>query len=427
MVYHAVGHGWTSHALGIDTAGWDIVQDKTEKKLLAQVDGQRVFFKGIPANTNLCYFQEEARSKFAVTVTEYAKLHPEVDVLHVWLADDCMNFCECDNCKKKSPSDWYVVLLNSIDDALTQAGLDTRIAFLAYCELLWPPVHERIINKDRFLLMFAPITRSYKKTYRQELEQAEFPPVPPYKLNVSNFPRSVAENVAFLRGWQEVFGGDSFLFDYIMMWEVTRDFSSVYVPQVIFDDSLYLKELGLNGNVSCQLQRVFFPHGFAMYILGKTLTEGEFDYGAEREKYFSCIYGELAKPVEALFETVFKELPVEYFRFEHARVDLALAVRIRKLKAAVIKFENKYGGHISKDAIVSKSVEILQIYTESLKLLCDCLYRKMRGESFADQKESWLNSCARARCLFICSATYAIGLPTWRAFFPMIGSLKASL
>ena len=53
------------------------------------------------------------------------------------------------------------MLLNEIDERLTALGLDTRLAFLIYFELLWPPVTQHLKNPDRFILMFAPITRTY--------------------------------------------------------------------------------------------------------------------------------------------------------------------------------------------------------------------------------------------------------------------------
>jgi hypothetical protein len=61
----------------------------------------------------------EARTIVAKYITKYAKEHLNVDYLHVWLADATGNHCECDECKKKIPSDWYVMLLNEIDERLT--------------------------------------------------------------------------------------------------------------------------------------------------------------------------------------------------------------------------------------------------------------------------------------------------------------------
>lgn len=97
-------------------------------------------------------------------IVDYAKTHPEIDHLHVWLSDGWNNRCECDGCRVKRPSDWYVDLLNELDERLEADGLPTRIVFLAYADLLWAPERSRLRNEDRFIIMFAPLTRTWRTT-----------------------------------------------------------------------------------------------------------------------------------------------------------------------------------------------------------------------------------------------------------------------
>ena len=130
---------------------------------MAEIGGIRGLFHGILMNTNLCYSKQEVRLAFAGHVAAYCRKHPGLDLLHVWLADDGNNSCECEECKKKLPSDWYIELLNSIDSELTKEKIAVKIVFLAYFDLLWPPKKEVLHNPDRFVFMFAPITRSYRK------------------------------------------------------------------------------------------------------------------------------------------------------------------------------------------------------------------------------------------------------------------------
>ncbi len=40
---------------------------------------------------------------------------------------------------KHTQTDWYIMPLNEIDAALTELGLQTKLVFLIYFELLWPP------------------------------------------------------------------------------------------------------------------------------------------------------------------------------------------------------------------------------------------------------------------------------------------------
>ena len=47
--------------------------------------------------------------------------------------------------------------------------------------------------------------------------------IPPFERNKLQFPRTPEGNLAFLRGWQGTFDGDSFDFDYHLMWDHFRD------------------------------------------------------------------------------------------------------------------------------------------------------------------------------------------------------------
>lgn len=127
ILYHAVGHGWTCEPLGLNGLGWDPVTDTVDQKYrqyLALLNGKRELFQGIPLNTSLCYSNSEARKIMAESVVEYLENNPAVDILHFWLADDMNNQCECDACKTVRPSDFYVMMLNELDELLTQKEID---------------------------------------------------------------------------------------------------------------------------------------------------------------------------------------------------------------------------------------------------------------------------------------------------------------
>ena len=203
MMQHRVGHGWTGEALGYTATGWET--DDTEiapekKSLLAEVNGKRELFGGVPTNTNLCYSNPAVVELYCEKVLNYVKEHPEADYLHVWLADLFNNVCECEECRKKILTDHYIHMLNAIDAKLTEAGYGTKLVFLLYQELLWAPQTEQLNNPDRFVLMFAPISRTFMKSYAQA---GELSPTPEYVLNKITLPVSMEENMAFLKDWQQ--------------------------------------------------------------------------------------------------------------------------------------------------------------------------------------------------------------------------------
>lgn len=74
------------------------------------------------------------------------------------------------------PADFYVRMLNEVDRRLTARGLSTRIGFILGYDLLWTPLKERIENPGRFLLLFAPITRTYREPYLRDGETIDRAP-----------------------------------------------------------------------------------------------------------------------------------------------------------------------------------------------------------------------------------------------------------
>ena len=81
---------------------------------------------------NLCYSNPKVREIITDEIVDYLKNHPWINALHFWLADGSNNNCECDECKKALPSDFYVKMLNELDAKLSAADLSTKIVFLIY-------------------------------------------------------------------------------------------------------------------------------------------------------------------------------------------------------------------------------------------------------------------------------------------------------
>ncbi len=312
MLYHAVGHGWTCEPLGISGRGWEpvaLTPTPEQTKHMALVNGNRGLWNGIPLNTNLCYGNAETRELITEYIARYAQQHPEIDVLHFWLADDANNQCECQDCQKARPSDFYVEMLNLLDEKLSSRGLPTKVVFLLYFDLLWPPEREKIQNQDRFLLMFAPITRTFSKPLHP-LKQT--PELPPYRQNQLSFPRDVEENLAYLKAWQSSFSGDSFDYDYHLISPLQYDLGLEITGRVLYQDIQALASLGLHGLIHCQVQRVGIPHNFLGWMSGRVLWDAALDYAQEKELYFRQAFGDRAGDVQNFLEKASRLFPMEY-------------------------------------------------------------------------------------------------------------------
>jgi hypothetical protein len=323
LVYHTVGHGWTCEPFGIPGLSWEPVTDIPAgvSSYFAELGGKRDLFHGIPLNTNLCYGNPEVRTRVAQAITDYAKSHLEVDLIHFWLADGSNNQCECPLCRDTRPSDFYVAMLNELDEKLAKASLPHRIVFLIYVDLLWQPEIEKIANPDRFVLMFAPITRTYSQPF---VPGKELPPVPTFVRNKLTFPKSAGENLAFLKPWQALAGGDDsdgFDFDYHMMWDHYKDPGHEALATVLHADLQNLASFSLNGLVSCQVQRLFFPVPLLMAVMAKTLWNRSADLETIANDTYAAAFGPEWAKVRTFMKSISQLFNAPWLRLEEPLVN----------------------------------------------------------------------------------------------------------
>ncbi len=306
LLYQRGGHGWTSEPFGISGDDWSAIDDSTlsddYRACIAEVNGVRRLWRGVPSRTNLCYSNPDARAIVTDAIFDYCKAHPAMSAVHFWLADDENCHCECANCVTKRPADWYIVMLNELDQKLTAAGLDTKVVFLLYMDLLWEPETETLTNPDRFILMFAPISRNYGETYDDCLTYDR--ELPEYVRNRITLPASLNENLAQLRRWQTKFDGDSFAYDYHLMWAHMYDPGYEASAKNLHADMQALSAIGIDGMVSCQVQRCFFPTALPLVSMAAGLWDkaGSFDDVADR--YYLDAYGADGKVLRPLLQRI---------------------------------------------------------------------------------------------------------------------------
>lgn len=388
LLYHAVGHGWTCEPFGIPGLGWDLYEGEVPEdyiKYTAEINGKRGLWEGIPLNTNLCYSNPEVRNIITDSIVEYLEDHPEIDLLHFWLADGANNQCECEECKKALPSDFYVMMLNELDRKLSSKGIDTKIVFLLYVDLLWPPEKERIENPDRFIMMFAPITRSYNDTFKTIDTSLN---IPEYKRNKLIFPKNIEENLAFLREWQRIFKGDSFDFDYHLMWAHYADPGYMRIAKVIYEDIKNLKTIGLNGLISCQIQRAFFPTGFPMYVMASALWDDTVSFDNLINDYFISAFGSdgtIVKDYLSKMSSLFEPLSL----IRERPPSVSFLEDLGKIKDILYEIEPTIKKNLSlKSEAFSKSWLYLDYHRNVVNRLCVILKDLLKGDKNSAIK-SW--------------------------------------
>ncbi|MBO5868699.1 MAG: DUF4838 domain-containing protein, partial [Oscillospiraceae bacterium] len=317
---HGGGHSLLSEVMGIDPKEKTLYArgEKTPSEevvpMLAMTNGKRQLFRNHNNQpslyfTNLCYSQKTVRDRFAARVVAHIEKSPQVFLTGASLADGSHNHCECEECRKKNPSDWLIMMLNQVDEILTEKGLDNMVNISFYVDSVFAPISERIKNPNRFMLTFCPISRRYNAG----LTDIDNLPEPiPYVRNNYQVPTTMPQLYALLKEWQKVFDGPVTVFDYHFWRHQYRDPGLAAISRRVYEDVLSYWPTGMAGCMQDGSNRSFFPHGFHGHIYAEALINRDCDYEAELADYFSHFYGEDWKVVRTYLENITNAFDHDY-------------------------------------------------------------------------------------------------------------------
>ena len=281
---HVMGHGALTEPFGvrhmISGMHYDIPEET--KKVFAEVNGKRDLFHSSPFFTQVCMSQESIRRHIVTWLADYLEEKPYIDFLHFWLADYINNHCECADCAQKTPSDWYVIMLNELDALLTERGNPAKIVFIMYVDTLWPPIVEKLNNPRRFILTTAATARTAGDSYSGERCEG---PLPAWTRNQYNSPKGgFAQVLSFTDAWKRAFDGPKFLFEYYLYTKHYEDPGYMEFARNLARDMKNLHLTGFDGVMSDQTQRAYFPTGLPAAMVG----EFEFDSAQDVETYIDA-------------------------------------------------------------------------------------------------------------------------------------------
>ena len=396
LQFHDMGHGWTAESFGIDTTnGWvksdaDPIPEES-LEFVAMTDGERKLWRGVALNTNFCMSNPRARAKVVKKISDYAEASSNVDYLHVWLADGHNNHCECEECKKKIPSDWYVMTMNELDEELTRRGLATRIVFICYVDTTWAPKTVFIKNPDRFSLLIAAISRDYAMVVPTELDTSKVK-TPEFELNNIILPRAVEEYLKHGKEWQDRCRVQSFVYEYHYWWPQYRDLGLFSATKNVHDDIVGYKANNCNGLVEDGSQRSFFPNGLSFNVYASTLYDISVDHDEIKEDYFKHAYGEDYKEVIAFFERLGEAVDFNYFIQKQAETGVFYRPEIADKIRSVVKICDDFAPFVEAHKNMpyraqTVSYRILRRYLEYCKGLAPALALKAEGKEYQAKAE----------------------------------------
>ena len=397
LQFHDIGHGWTAYPFGIDyTDDYakntdDSVYGEGMLKYIAEVGGKRGIYQHF-MNTNYCMSNPEARALVTKSLVEHAENHPNADYIHFWLSDGFNGHCECEECKKKTPSDWYMIQLNEVDEALTAKGLDSKIVFIAYLDTVWAPLEETVKNTDRFTMLVAPISRTYAESVKRSSKKVG---TEPYKRNQNKLPATLGQYFEYFDEWKNMFTGSKICYEYHFWRAQFYDISGIELSNVVNGDVRAYKEVGIDGIIEDGSQRCFFPTGLLFYTYARSLFDSSLTADEIREDYFSHIFGEgkdelysYLKELSDTFDHFYlmkrrsKDETVSFYYNPDKIKDFERVPEIVARGREIIK---KY--YNSDIRVQTASVRLLEVHATFAEYYARALYCKCQGDDSAAQEK----------------------------------------
>ena len=316
LIMGSIGHGWTCRPFGFPDSNnatndfGELEFSPEQMSVVALRNGKREFFRKMPIYTNLCMSNPKVRTAFAQCAADYAESHPNNDYLRISLSDGNCNHCECEQCKTMRPSDWYVKILNEIDEELTKRNLPTRLTFTAYLDTYFAPEHEKLKNPDRFMMSYAPIGRDYTSSVTEDTPIVE--PMPYVRNGWKRSEITTERCYSLLKQWQKVWPGNIYNFEYHFWRHQFLDPGVMSFARRVYEDVRSLKVMGLCGCIEDGSQRSGFPNGFGVYVYARTLMDRDVDFEDLKQDYFSHVYGEDWQKAAALLEQISQTFDFAY-------------------------------------------------------------------------------------------------------------------
>ena len=400
LIYMGVGHQFTMRPFGIEVGQITDINDERltpeYKECFALIDGKRDLKQNRLNFTQLCYSRQDIRDRMTDFAVEYCKNHPELKFLVFTLADGMNNFCECENCADLSASEWYVTILNELDQKLTDEGLNIKIGVSIYVDTLWAPKKVKVNNPDRFCMLLCPSSRTYSRALYESNSDPDKVEISPYVKNKLDMPRDTETFIAMFNEWKQVAPCQYLLFDYHLMWDHYIDPGYTDCARILHRDVAGLDKLGLEGFISCQEHRCAYPTGLPMYSMAAGLWDKNSQFEDICRDYYNTAFGEYGEAVEAylaeitkLFDTPFMRCDYKNDHIDGKYIEAYHNVdeRMDKVDALVDEFRKT---HLEPNKDVNPSWRYLYVHTEQLKICTEVV------RAYASEDEARIEKACKA-------------------------------
>jgi len=167
-----------------------------------------------------------------------------------------------------------------------------------------------------------------------------------------------------------------------LMWANWQQMTDTRLARIYHQDLQHLQELGLDGIISCQSFRVFYPTGMAMSVLAESLWNPDVPWEEMRQRFLRAAYDEHASYVGEYLDELEKFLDTGD---PHWRTPPFSNADENKLAACAAFLDNAYAAICArhKDTLVratKKSMELLGYHARLLQYVVRGYQARLAGD-----------------------------------------------
>ena len=205
--------------------------------------------------------------------------------------------------------------------------------------------------------------------------------MPSYRRNKNEHPKTGAQYLSYLIEWQKVVNCDSFVFDYhLMMFQYEKEPSFTRISRVLYEEMATLKRAGLNGNISCQLQRIFLPTSLPNYVMAERLFGSSRSFEEIEEECLKYSFGETWQSVRYFLHKTEEFYMTDFMQNKNLAVEHI--EKIQDFKALLLKTQISLDSYESNNFVAYKSVKNLQYFIQLQILFVAILLAKAENKDY---------------------------------------------
>lgn len=167
------------------------------------------------------------------------------------------------------------------------------------------------------------------------------------------------------------------------------DFGYVHISRIISEDISKLRDLGLNGLISCQELRAGMPNFLPNYVMGRKLMDESCSFDELAYEYYQAAYGERWKEVYGYLSNLSDLCSCDYFNRKGPREDPEVAEKMEKAHRMTDGFaESDYFQYMPENPVQAQFHRVLKYHCQYIVHFEDAIGALAAGR-LEEAKEHW--------------------------------------